>query len=131
MQQKPDARKIGESRSSERTSKADCYQLALNRNRLLKPARKLRKLVNKIDSKASPDEVHDLRTNTRRFEAAFEVLTLDLHSMGTSVLKKLAHCRKRAGKVRDLGVLTGYTSTVHLQGEDNCETRLLEHTGGQ
>lgn len=105
--------------------------MALDRKRLLKPARKLRKLVNKIDSKPSPDEVHDFRTNTRRFEAIFEVLSLDPHSLSTSVVKKLARCRKRAGKVRDLDVLTGYASTVHLQGEDGCETELLEHMGGR
>jgi CHAD domain-containing protein len=107
------------------------YDMALDRNRLLKPARKLRKLVNKIDSKPSPDEVHDLRTNTRRFEAIFEVLSLDPHSLSTSVLKKLARCRKRAGKVRDLDVLTAYASKVHLEGEDECETELLEHMGGR
>jgi CHAD domain-containing protein len=105
--------------------------MALDRNRLLKPTKKLRKLVNKMDSKPSPDEVHDLRTNTRRFEATFEVLSLDLDCMNTSMLKKLARCRKRAGKVRDLDVLTSYASTVHLEGEEDCETQLLEHIGGK
>jgi CHAD domain-containing protein len=105
--------------------------MALDRNQLLKPARKLRKLVNEIDSKPSPDEVHELRTNTRRIEAILEVLSLHPRSLGTSVLKKLARCRKRAGKVRDLDVLTGYASRVHLEGEDECEIELLEHMGGQ
>jgi CHAD domain-containing protein len=105
--------------------------MALDRNRLLKPAKKVRKLVDKIDNKPSPDEVHDLRTNTRRFEATFEILSLDLDCMGTSVLKRLARCRKRAGKVRDMDVLTSFASTVHLEGEDDCETQLLEHMGGR
>jgi CHAD domain-containing protein len=105
--------------------------MALDRNRLLKPAKKLRKLVNKIDNKPSPDEVHDLRTNTRRFEATCEVLSLDSHRVRTSALKKLARCRKRAGKVRDMDVLTSFASTVHPPGEEECAAQLLEHMGGR
>jgi len=40
--------------------------MALDRRRLLKPLKKLKKLVDKINPQATPDEVHDLRTNTAR-----------------------------------------------------------------
>jgi CHAD domain-containing protein len=46
-------------------------------------------------------------------------------------MKDLRRCRKRAGRVRDMDVLTEYASTVHLKGEEDCSVRLLEHLGIQ
>ena len=43
--------------------------MALDRDRLLKPVKKLRKLISRIDNNSAPEQVHRLRTNTRRFEA--------------------------------------------------------------
>jgi CHAD domain-containing protein len=94
--------------------------MALDRKLLLKPIKKLRKLIKKLDRQPDPDEVHDLRTSTRRFEAAFEALSLSERGVAKSVLKDLRRCRKRAGKVRDMDVLTRYASTVHLTGEEDC-----------
>ena len=105
--------------------------MALDRNRLLKPAKKLRKLVSNLDGEPPPETVHHLRTSTRRFEAAFEALALDEQGIRKSVLKNLRRCRKRAGKVRDMDVLTDYASTVRLAGEEECTVRLLEHLGAQ
>jgi CHAD domain-containing protein len=103
--------------------------MALDANRLLKPVKKLRKLVKKIPAQPTPDEVHGLRTNTRRLEAIFDALSLDGHGTGKTTLKHLARLRKRAGKVRDMDVLTGYASTVHVPDEGECLVRLLEHLG--
>src|SRR5215475_11330055 len=108
--------------------------MAIDRKRILKPVKKLRKLVKNLNRQPAPEEVHDLRTNTRRFEAAFEALSLDAQGSGKSVIsvmKDLRRCRKRAGKVRDMDVLTGYASTVRLTGEEECTVRLLEHLGVQ
>ena len=104
--------------------------MALHRNRLLKPVRKLRKLINRMDRRPAPGKVHDLRTNTRRFEAMFEALSLDAHGLGKSVLKDLGRLRKRAGKVRDLDVLTGFASTIHLQGEEEMRRAATGVSGG-
>src|SRR5689334_5159063 len=106
-------------------------RMALDRNRLLKPVKKLRKLISKLDRQPAPDEVHDLRTRTRRVEASFEALSLDEQGMSKALLKELGRCRKRAGKVRDMDVLTGYASTVHLKGEEDCALQLIEHLGAQ
>src|SRR5437867_2429721 len=105
--------------------------MAVHRNRLLTPMKKLKKLIKKTDNQLTPDKVHDLRTNTRRFEAIFEAFSLDAQGMGRSVLKNLGRLRKRAGKVRDMDVLTNYASTVHRQGEEECVVQLLEHLGAQ
>jgi hypothetical protein len=51
--------------------------MALDDNRLLEPVKKLRKLIKKIDKGPNPDAVHDLRTNTRRFETRGSSVTVD------------------------------------------------------
>jgi len=105
--------------------------MALDRNQLLKPVRKLQKLVKKMDSHPTPGKVHDLRTNTRRFEAIFEALSPDAPGIKKSILKDLGRLRRRAGKVRDMDVLLSYASTVHLPGEEECLVQLLEHLGSR
>jgi CHAD domain-containing protein len=105
--------------------------MALDSKRLLKPVRKLRKLVGNLDRQPAAEIVHDLRTNARRVEATFEALMLDTQGAGKSVMKDLRRCRKRAGRVRDMDVLTDYASRVHRPGEDECSVQLLEHLGAR
>jgi CHAD domain-containing protein len=45
------------------------------------------------------------------------------------MLKNLGRFRKRAGKVRDMDVLTNYASMVHVHGEEECAVQLLERIG--
>ena len=103
--------------------------MPLDPDRVLKPVKKLRKLIDKMSGQPSPGKVHALRTNTRRFEAMFGALALDQYGFKKSVLKDLSRLRKRAGKVRDMDVLLGYASTVHVKGEDECLVQLLEGLG--
>ena len=105
--------------------------MAINQTRLVKPVKKLRKLLGKLDCDPAPEQVHDLRTNTRRFEAAFKALALDDAGIPKSVLKELGRLRKRAGKVRDMDVLTEFAAAVRPKGEEECHVRLLEHLGAQ
>jgi CHAD domain-containing protein len=105
--------------------------MALDENTVQKPVRKLRKLLKKNPRQPTPDNVHDLRTNTRRLEAALSALSLDSRREEQRWLKDLARVRKRAGKVRDMDVLTGFASTVHPDGEQDCSVQLLEHLGAQ
>ena len=103
--------------------------MPLDPDRVLKPVKKLRKLIDKMSGQPRPGKVHALRTNTRRFEAMFGALALDQYGFKKSVLKDLSRLRKRAGKVRDMDVLLGYASTVHVKGEDECLVQLLEGLG--
>lgn len=105
--------------------------MALERDRLLKHVSKLRKLIHKMDSKAAPEKVHDLRTSTRQFEAVYNALSLNKHGVGKSVLNNLARVRKRAGKVRDMDVLMGFASKIHPPGEEECCLELLEYIGAE
>ena len=70
-------------------------------------------------------------TNTRRFEAVFQALSLDEEGIDKELLKDLGRLRKSAGKVRDMDVLTAFASNVHPRGEEECLVKLLEHLGAQ
>lgn len=50
--------------------------------------------------------------------------------LGTNA-KRLARLRRRAGKVRDIDVLTDFASTVRPKGENECSVMLLEHLGAR
>jgi CHAD domain-containing protein len=104
--------------------------MALDSKQILKPVKKLKKLIRKMPAQPTPDEVHDLRANLRRFEAISEALSLDSQGIAKSTWKDLDRLRKRAGKVRDMDVLTSYASTVHVKGDD-CLVQLLEHLGAK
>lgn len=101
----------------------------LNPKRVLKPARKLRKLLKRMPKQPAPEQVHDLRTNTRRFEAVLAAVSPDAVRKEKRLLKDLAGIRKKAGRVRDMDVLTDYVAGLKANGEDDCRVRLIEHLG--
>lgn len=106
--------------------------MSLDFKRVQKPARKLRKLLKKMSAKPTPEQVHDFRTSSRQMEATLESFGLDHAPLGRRVLKPLTGLRKRAGKVRDMDVLTAYSSSVHPKdGEQDCAVQLLEYLGAQ
>src|SRR5258707_5072095 len=103
--------------------------MPLDPQRIQKSVRKLRKLLNKAPKRPTPDQVHDLRTHTRRFEATAQALRLDSKRNERRVLRALARLRKRAGKVRDMDVLTAHTSNLHIDKDQDCLIQLLEYLG--
>ena len=96
-----------------------------------KNIRKLRKLLKKAARRPNPDEIHDLRTRIRRFEAVLEALDLNSKHNERRLLRHLGRIRKCAGKVRDMDVLTGYASTVKVGQERDCLVQLLEYLGAE
>jgi CHAD domain-containing protein len=107
--------------------------MALDAVRAEKPVRKLRKLLKKMPAVPDASDIHDCRTSSRRVEATIHALSLDSRQNGQRVLKQIAKLRKRAGKVRDMDVLTEYLSSVsiHKEEEKACYVQLLEHLGAQ
>ena len=105
--------------------------MALDPDRVHKPVKKLRKLVQRMPKQPPPEQVHDLRTNTRRLEATVTALSLDTKRSVKRLLKDLSRIRKRAGKVRDMDVLTSYATTVNAREEQDCKVQLLEHLGAE
>jgi CHAD domain-containing protein len=105
--------------------------MAIDAEKIHKSLRKLRKLAIKLPKDPSPEKVHKLRTSARKLEAIFSALALDSQKNERQLIKGLRTIRKRAGKVRDLDVLTGDLTTVHADGEADCQVRILEHLGGE
>lgn len=106
--------------------------MALDFKRAKKPARRLRKLLKTMDAKPTPGQVHDFRTNSRNLEATLQAFGLENSGVGRHILKPISRLRKRAGKIRDMDVLTSYATSVEAQdGERDCAVELLEHLGAK
>jgi CHAD domain-containing protein len=93
---------------------------------------KLRKSLKKLAQNASEQNVHQLRTRTRRLEAMLHALAIDTKKNERLLLKTIAPVRKKAGKVRDMDVLTRFASEPGIQnGERHCTVQLLEYLGSR
>ncbi len=103
--------------------------MSLNINRIGKDVRKLGNLVKKLPRNPTPEEIHRLRTRVRRFEVELQASGLDAQRKEKWLLKQLARIRKRAGKVRDMDVLTAHLSTLRVDGERDCLIQLFEYLG--
>lgn len=105
--------------------------MALDPKRVRKTARKLRKLMKKARKRPTVDQIHSLRTNIRRFETAVEALRAKPKRDERRLLRDLHRVRSRAGKIRDMDVLTAVASSLQLPDEENCSVRLLQYLGAR
>jgi CHAD domain-containing protein len=105
--------------------------MALDPDRIQKSVRELQKTLKKASQRSTPEVVHDLRTRIRRFETTVEALALDSKRNERRLLKRLGRIRKRAGKVRDLDVLTSDLAGLHIKEENNCLVQLFEYLGAE
>jgi CHAD domain-containing protein len=106
--------------------------MALDPKKTQQPLRKLRKLLKKMPAEPAPEQVHALRTQSRRIEATLQALSLDSRQKTRRLLKEICKLRKRAGKVRDMDVLTDSLSRLRRDdSESECFVRLIEHLGAQ
>jgi CHAD domain-containing protein len=105
--------------------------MALDADRIGKTSRKLRKLIKKAPKRPTPDQVHVLRTNIRRLEAASEALSPNPSRPDRRLLRDLRRIRKRAGKVRDMDVLTANSASLRLPQEQQCAVELLQYLGAK
>jgi CHAD domain-containing protein len=105
--------------------------MALDQREVEKPIRKLRKLLKKLPKQPTPEQVHDLRTNTRRLEATLEAFGLARQAKGEQLLKDISRVRKGCGKVRDMDVLTSDASGLETQRDKDCKVQLIEYLGAE
>ena len=104
--------------------------MPLDQDKLESTFRKLRKSLKNVPKQSSPDEVHDLRTRTRRLESTLHALMLDQKQDGQRLLEIVSPIRKKAGKVRDMDVLTDFAASL-ANDDQECRTQLLEHLGAR
>jgi CHAD domain-containing protein len=106
--------------------------VALDQKQLESLFKKLRNRLKKFPRQPAPKQVHKLRTRSRRVEAALEALSPDGKGGQKRLLKVLDRVRKRAGKVRDMDVLTSYlTGRKVPESENDCLVVLIEHLGAE
>ena len=92
--------------------------------------RKLRKSLKRAQKSLAPEDVHKLRTRARRVVSLSEAHSLP--SLNKSNLAKpLKRLRKRAGRVRDMDVLTAHLAAMHSDEDPSCRTQLLEYLGAK
>ena len=105
--------------------------MAFDIQRIQKSSRKVTQFLRKNVQRPSSNAVHDLRTGTRRLETCFTTLGLDSKRKATRLLRDMADVRKRAGKVRDMDVLTADALKVRADREQDCLVQLLEYLGAE
>lgn len=103
--------------------------MSLDTARIHKPIRKLRKFLKKAPKRPTSEQIHDLRTSSRRFEAEVDAFGLDSKANERRILPDLQRVRKRAGKIRDIDVLTGDLLNLTVDGEQDCVVQLVENLG--
>jgi CHAD domain-containing protein len=105
--------------------------MALDTSRIEDDLRKLRKTIKTMPRRPTPGEIHRLRTRARRLEVELQASGLDASLNEKWLLKQLARIRRRAGKVRDMDVLTAHLTTVRVDGERDCLIQLFEYLGAK
>ena len=103
----------------------------MNEEVVFKSVRKLRKLLKEPPRQPDPEFVHDLRTRSRKFESIFTAVKPKPPKRDARLLRKLKRVRSRAGKVRDMDVLTGHVASVKNHDEQACLIQLLEELGAR
>ena len=99
-----------------------------------KPMETLRQFSQSLDRvlrSRSPEAVHNLRTRSRRLEAALRAILGEDDPSARSLLKTATRLRKWAGHVRDLDVLAGFTCQLAGSGKQESLAQLAEHLSAQ
>jgi CHAD domain-containing protein len=99
--------------------------------RIHKAADKVVKFLKKNSKRPGSEAVHDLRISARSLETTFSTLGLDSKKSVARLLRALGDVRQRAGKVRDMDVLTANVLVLKREGEQDCLVQLLEHLGAE
>lgn len=96
-------------------------------DRAAKPMRKLRKLLKNFPTNPRPEQVHSLRTQTRRLEATLHALSGEATKDTRRLLKLLKPVRRSAGTVRDMDVLITKLVSLNSHASEEGMVRLVEH----
>src|SRR5579884_2627220 len=105
--------------------------MPLDIDRIHKPVRRLRKFLKKAPKTLSAKKIHDLRTSARRLQAEVSAFGLNTKRNERRVLRELEGVRKRAGKIRDIDVLTAYVLSLDGDQEQECRVKLVEDFGAR
>src|SRR5690349_9502737 len=99
--------------------------------RIHKSTRKVKKFLEKNSKSPTARAIHNVRTSLRSLETSFATLGLDSKRKIRRCLRQVRKVRKRAGKVRDMDVLTADALSIKRNGEEDCLVYLLEYLGAE
>jgi CHAD domain-containing protein len=105
--------------------------MSVDANRVLKPFRQVRKALKRFPKNPLPAQIHKFRTNLRRIEAILDALDWQAKPTGRRLLREEEPLRRRAGKVRDMDVLTGLAAATETGKDDECRLELIEFLGAE
>jgi CHAD domain-containing protein len=103
--------------------------MSFNLQKIQQSTRRVKKFLRKHPKQPGVNSIHNLRTSTRSLETTFITLGITANSKVRRLLRGLRDVRKRAGKVRDMDVLTGDVLSLKQDGEQECYVELLEYLG--
>jgi CHAD domain-containing protein len=99
--------------------------MAIRPQRVQKPLRELRKSLRKLSPDPPPEEVHALRTLTRRVEAIAAAWEHGDGKLQQRLLRSIQPIRRAAGRVRDMDVLAA--NVLGLPQSSASLARLVEN----
>jgi CHAD domain-containing protein len=91
--------------------------------------RKLSRQLGKTASSTQPENVHVLRTATRRIEAVLGELDPEPDKNQRRLLKQLTKLRRRAGRVRDMDVQIAALRSLKVSDNPSQKTQVLRVLG--
>ena len=97
--------------------------MPLDSRELSQRLQNLRRSLDRFPKDSSPDELHLLRSSTRRVESILKALDMNSSENEEKLLARPKSVRARAGKVRDMDVLTAYVVALGLKDDPNCVVR--------
>jgi CHAD domain-containing protein len=103
--------------------------MSFNLQKVQQSTRRVKKFLRKHPKQPSVNAIHNLRTGTRSLETTFTTLGISSNAKVRRLLRELRYVRKRAGKVRDMDVLTSDVLTLNQAGERDCYVQLVEYLG--
>ena len=113
-----------------RARRSQSQRVETDLDKARKPGKKLRKLLKDFPRDPSPEDVHALRTGTRKVEATVHALFPEDDRDAKKLLKAMKPVRKAAGHVRDMDVLIANAFTVHADTGQECRVKLVEYLAG-
>lgn len=106
--------------------------MALEPKKVGKAARRLRKFLKNHSGRLMPEQVHTLRTTIRRLEAAADAVLPKRNHRDRAILREVSRIRKRAGKIRDMDVLTANAISVAVpKNQQEQLIVLVQHLGAK
>lgn len=105
--------------------------MAFDVEKIEKSERKVLKFLRKNPKRPGSNAIHNLRTRTRSLETVFNTLGPRPKKKLKRLLRELSVMRKRAGRVRDMDVLTADVLQIKHEGDHDCVVQLIEYLGAK